>query len=80
MNVFFHEYLHDFMICYIDGIFIFSNQLVGIFGYIISGHDIFMHHHEVQSVDWATLAFVCDLQHFLDFPIFIDISLHIISC
>jgi len=28
-----------------------------------------MYQHKVQNVDWATLAFVCDIQHFLGFPI-----------
>ncbi len=46
---------------------ILSNQLVEFFGYIIFEHDIFMYHRKVQSVDWTTLAFVCDLQCFLGF-------------
>jgi hypothetical protein len=49
-------------------------------GYIICGDGICIDPHKVQTImDWATLAFVRDVQWFFkSSPISIDNSLHII--
>jgi hypothetical protein len=97
MNDVFHEYLDDFVVCYIDDIFIFSKNManhehhvhlvleklrkvslyvklkkcgfhqfeVEFLDYIIFGNGVRMDLRKLQTiVDWATLAFVQDVQCF----------------
>jgi hypothetical protein len=103
MNDVFCEYLDDFVVCYINDIFILLMNMedhechvclvleklweVGLYaklkkcefhqfeveflGYIISRNGICKDFHKVQIIiDWATLAFVYDVQCFLGFANF----------